>query len=244
MFCNNCGNEVDESMEFCGKCGKRINREQNFSSGVSLSKAEESARFENRSQGGNFGNDVIDENFVKGKFKWGGGAIAWFVIMIIWNSISIIGSIFSAIVLGGMNSAIDFSELDEFMSGSDFELISSIFEVTYIFLILGMIAVIIILIGYSVLLGKKKKSMFYLTIFGYSFCGVLTIIQAFIFSDKMDKIACIFRDFPYSERKNFQAVFDMLGGTLSISAVFSILIYAGLVTATYFIIKKNWDRLA
>lgn len=252
MFCNNCGSQVDENADFCGNCGAKLRQEGNVSEveqkvsedAVSLKKEQQNFGFEGQEPGRVNRDVVYDDADIKGKFKWGGGAIAWFVIMIVWQGFAIFSEILSFIGFGGIKSAANFSSIRGSLGAENAELISSIFDLLNVFLVVAFVVSVIIIIAYSVLLGKKKKNMFYLLIFGYAASLVSSIVQAFVFSGKIDAVSKLFRELSYSDRKGLQFILDMTNGMVSVSVIISALISVGLVVATYFIIKKNWNRLA
>ncbi|WP_296882452.1 zinc-ribbon domain-containing protein [Thomasclavelia sp.] len=80
MFCTNCGKQIPDDARFCPECGAQTEPRAN-----TASTANQANTYSQQNQGyNNYQQMNRQQNMnVSGAFKWGAGAIVWFVILIL-----------------------------------------------------------------------------------------------------------------------------------------------------------------
>jgi len=226
MFCEKCGSALKDGSIFCENCGAKVNVIEN----PSLISSSSALSYEPQ---------VHNEL----SFKWGGGAITWFIIMLVIYGFSVLSQLTSAFMYN-----------DNFYSSMDYILsevtddifdFSELFEGMQAFIWIGLTASILILISHAVLFAKKKKAMFYTLIAGYVISSINSLVQIFVisgrFSDILENLK-IYAESEYEQELNiFTSVFNAVFYSVSI---IGILINIGFLIATYFVIRKNFKKLS
>lgn len=78
MFCTNCGKQVPNGAQFCPHCGAAMN--SNGANSQPYAQSQPNQNFNNFDNGANsFNNQFYNSS----SFRWGTGAIIWFVILIL-----------------------------------------------------------------------------------------------------------------------------------------------------------------
>ncbi|MFQ6794190.1 zinc ribbon domain-containing protein [Thomasclavelia sp.] len=86
MFCTNCGKQIPDDVRFCPECGAQINNQQadpfgdqNIGFNNQTNQTSNYNSYQQMNNQSNFNNF----NNYNGAFRWGAGAIIWFVILIL-----------------------------------------------------------------------------------------------------------------------------------------------------------------
>ena len=247
MICKNCGAETLDNTKYCNNCGAPINEQET----VVFENTQPNIQEVYSTQ-----NVVVDNNnkytfdrngLPDGNFKWGGGITAWFVIMIVWNAISVFTSLISVFTMGTVTDAFDslsqYMESEEAMTAF---VTSKIMEGLEVFIFVGLIVAIINLLGYSILLGKKKKFAFYFPVIGCVISSISSIFQQIEISSKLNEISEYVALIAGDGEINIapEMIVNIMNMTFVISTVIGIFISVGIVVATYCLLRKYWNRLA
>ncbi len=240
MFCYKCGSSLSDDAVFCNNCGAKVRKESTVLNTGAADKgglASERNRISN-----NAGSYAEPPEFrgAAGSFKWGSGATAWFVIMIIISGFALLSdtiSIFTFDSVKGFmdNAAFRQPEVGELISGA------GVFEGLYGYVLIGFFASAIILCSYSILFAKKKKAMFFTLIAGYAIAALNSAIELFIISGRISDVFRMVDTMDYE--REIDLVIGVFKTTFAAVTVIMILIYAGFVISTYFIIRKNFKKL-
>ncbi len=230
MFCEKCGAVLKDNSAFCEKCGAKTAVIENSKSKPRLSHNPESP----------YNAYQIPQN---PSFKWGGGAITWFIIMLVIHGFSVLSELMSSFMYDeNFYSSIDYILNEAVDDLFDF---SELFDGLQVFIWISLISSILIVTSYAVLFAKKKKVMFYTLIMGYVISTINSLIQIFLISGRFSNIVENFRVYAGSEYTQEINIFISVFNAVFYSAVIiGILINIGFLIATYFIIRKNFNKLS
>lgn len=240
MFCYKCGSSLSDDALFCNNCGAKVREKSAVLNNGAVDKgglASERNRISNNA--GSYDEPPEFKGAV-GSFKWGSGATAWFVIMIIISGFSLLNntiSIFTFDSIQGFMDSVAFRQPEV----GDLISTAGVFEGLYVYVLIGFFASAIILCSYSFLFAKKKKLMFFTLIAGYAIAAFNSAVELFIISGRISDV------FRMADAMDYEREIDLVIGVFKTTfvavTVIMILIYAGFVISTYFIIRKNFKKL-